>query len=217
MSPGIIPGITPGSIPGIIPGGTVPGSGPTDAYTARPVGALHSTMGRPRSTCAVGLRAAATAGAAAADNTLLRIRWEGWQVVGWQIAVSRTTRERIERKSRAVEQPRARFDQLSVQRDGHQIICSTSLQRRTCSMSAQPAQLADHGAGYRPCGRQAVLAMASFAARAQRSRRRGRPPRKPPMRSARLRVTDLASMGWPAEVKGTKVLSEIVLTNSVER
>ena len=49
-------------------------------------------MGRPRSTCAVGLRAAATAGAAAADNTLLRISWEGWQVVGWQIAVSRTTR-----------------------------------------------------------------------------------------------------------------------------
>ena len=69
----------------------------------------------------------------------------------------------------------------AVRRDGHQIICSTSLQRRTCSMSAQPAQLADHGAGYRPCGRQAVLAMASFAARAQRSRRRGRSPRKPPM------------------------------------
>ena len=99
-----------------------------------------------------GSGAAATAGAAAAGDTLLRMSREGWQVFGRQIADSRTTRAYREEVAccgaATITLPQT-SSVCAVRRDGHQIICSTSLHvgRAACQRSLPSSPITEQDIG----------------------------------------------------------------------
>ena len=99
-----------------------------------------------------GSGAAATAGAVAAGDTLLRMSREGWQVFGRQIADSRTTRAYREEVAccgaATITLPQT-SSVCAVRRDGHQIICSTSLHvgRAACQRSLPSSPITEQDIG----------------------------------------------------------------------
>ena len=91
-------------------------------------------------------------GAAAAGDTLLRMSREGWQVFGRQIADSRTTRAYREEVAccgaATITLPQT-SSVCAVRRDGHQIICSTSLHvgRAACQRSLPSSPITEQDIG----------------------------------------------------------------------
>ena len=124
---------------------------------------------------------------------------------------TREPREHIERKSRAAEQQRSRFHRpaqcvpsgVMGIRSSARRHCTSDVQHVSAACPARrsrsrisavrPPSSSRHGEFCGACPAQPTMRLTSEkAAHAQRS----------------PSCQDLASMGWPAEVKGTKVLSE---------